>query len=87
MTREETKRLLTEIAQLFPRFVNQDEDKKLKVDLWAEALGEYEYARMHEALMAYVRTESKGYAPTAGQLIDLATDWLSGGKDHEFWTD
>jgi hypothetical protein len=86
MNRDETKRLLTEIAHLFPRFVNADEDKKLKVDLWAEALEAYEFSEMHKALMTYVQDESKGFPPSVGQLIVITRpepDPLM-PKDHVF---
>ena len=72
MSREETVRLLTEIAHLFPRFVNADEDKKLKIELWNEALGTWDYQQIHNALMIYVQTEDKGFAPSVGQLIELS---------------
>ena len=84
MTREETKMLLTETAHLFPRFANPDEDKKLKVDLWTEALEEYDYESLHAALMSYARNESKGFPPSVGQLIELTGDPLL-PRDHEYW--
>lgn len=71
MTRDETKKLLTEISHLFPRFEAVNEDKTLKVDLWTEALGEHGYEEMHQALMRYVQGENKGFAPSIGQLIEL----------------
>lgn len=71
MSREETIKLLTEIAHLFPRFVNSEEDKKLKIDLWTEAMNELSYTDMHTALMEYARSDNKGFAPSVGQLIEL----------------
>lgn len=76
MTRDETTRLLTEIAHLFPRFVNTDEDKRLKVDLWNEVLQDETYQEIHDALVEYTRSDNKGFAPTAGQLIELTQDPL-----------
>ena len=71
MSREETIKLLTEIAHLFPRFASSEEDKTLKIDLWTEAMEELSYADMHTALMKYTRSNNKGFAPSVGQLIEL----------------
>lgn len=76
MTRDETTRLLTEIAHLFPRFVNTDEDKRLKVDLWDEVFQDEPYDMIHSALMDYARGDNKGFAPAPGQLIELTIDPL-----------
>ena len=86
MTREETKKLLSEIAHLFPRFVIQDEDKKLKADLWAEALIDAEFSDIHLALIEYAKEDNRGFAPSVGQLIALTVpepDPLL-PKDHVF---
>ena len=88
MTREETKKILSEIAHLFPRFAIQDENKTLKADLWTEVLEDMEYGEIHKALMKYARSEERGFAPSAGQLIELTKpeeDPLR-PKDHEYFT-
>lgn len=71
MTRDETKLLMKEVAVLFPRFINQQEDRTMKVDLWTEALRDDDFQKIHEALIEYARSDNKGYAPSAGQLIEL----------------
>jgi hypothetical protein len=76
MTRDETKKLLKEITVLFPRFMGNDEDKTLKVDLWNEVLQDDTYSEIHDALVEYTRSDNKGFAPTAGQLIELTQDPL-----------
>jgi len=74
MTRDETKRLLKEVACLFPRFAVEGEDKTLKVDLWTEALSHYEYKDIHQSLIDYSNDQNGGFAPTTGQLIELIDD-------------
>ena len=71
MTRDETKKILTEIACLFPRFAVEGENKKLKVDLWTEALKDAAYDDIHGSLIKYSQSSNRGFAPTAGELIDL----------------
>ena len=74
MTRDETKTVLKEIACLFPRFAVEGENKTLKVNLWAEALSDMEYADIHKAIILYSRSANSGFAPTAGQLIELTKE-------------
>lgn len=88
MTRDETKKLLKEITVLFPRFMVNDEDKTMKVDLWAEVLQEEDFVKMHEALIKYSKSSNNGFAPSAGQLIELieikhTEPYLD--DEHEFW--
>ena len=74
MTRDETKILMKEIAVLFPRFINQQEDRTMKVDLWTEALKDDDFQKIHDALIKYARSDNKGYAPSAGQLIQITRE-------------
>ena len=74
MTRDETKTVFKEIANLFPRFAVEGEDKTLKVNLWTEALEDMKYEEIHKSLIRYARTANKGFAPTAGQLIELTKE-------------
>lgn len=74
MTRDETKKLLKEITVLFPRFMVNDEDKTMKVDLWAEVLQKEDFKVIHDALVKYSQSSNNGFAPSAGQLIEIAAD-------------
>ena len=92
MTRDETKVALKEIANLFPRFAVEGENKTLKVNLWTEALDGMTYEEIHKAIIAYSKTPNKGFAPTPGELIELTHEeedpYLP--KDHVdfgFWGD
>ena len=86
MTRDETKIVLKEIANLFPRFAVEGEDKTLKVDLWTEALDGLSYEEIHKAIIAYSKSPNKGFSPTPGQLIELTKEEQDPllPKDHEF---
>ena len=90
MTRDETKKLLKEITLLFPRFMESKEDKTMKVDLWTEVLQDTDYKKTHGALIKYSQTANKGFAPSAGQLLELIDEDVPFSEpylddEHEFW--
>lgn len=87
MTAKETGIFLNELAALYPNVIRKDSDLKLMANMWNEALQEYGYEEIHNALQAYFRSDSRGYVPTAGQLIELARprSSLTPSSDHEFW--
>ena len=87
MTREETGNFLDEIVALYPNVIRKDSDMALMLKLWEEALQDYGYEEIHKALQDYFRNDSRGYVPTAGQLIELARprSSLTPSSDHEFW--
>ncbi|MCC8039188.1 MAG: hypothetical protein LIP02_13800 [Bacteroidales bacterium] len=68
MTRDETKQLLVLIQTAFPSYKPQD--KTLAVDLWHAMLADYEYGAILAALQAFITTNTSGFAPTIGQLLD-----------------
>ena len=73
MTRQETGKFLDELATLYP-MIKRDTDMALMGDLWEEALKDYSYKDVHAALQDYFRSDTKGYVPTAGQLIECIDD-------------
>lgn len=70
MTREETKTALHIIAEMYDRFTVTS----AKVDIWHQVLKDYPAAVINNAIAAYIRTDTKGFAPVPGQLIDLIVD-------------
>ena len=71
MTREETARFLGEMMNLYPSIERKNEDYRLTVQLWQESLSDFTLEDMHKALINYFQSDTKGYAPTAGQLIEI----------------
>lgn len=69
MTRDETKQLLMRISSVYPNWKPQAELKYV-VETWWEYLSEYAYNEMKTALKAYISTDTSGFAPSIGQLID-----------------
>lgn len=68
MTREDTQKILMAIQSVFPNF--HVENKTFTVDTWHMVLQDFRYEDIEMALVAYVRTETKGFAPSPGQLIE-----------------
>lgn len=70
MTREETKKALYIIAEMYQNFAVTS----AKVDIWHRILEDYPAAVIDNAIAAYIRTDTKGFPPVPGQLIDLITE-------------
>jgi len=68
MTRAEIKQVLAIIGVYYPNY--HPENKDLAVNAWHEVLGDLSYGQISIALKIYARTNTSGFAPTPGQLID-----------------
>lgn len=69
MTIEKVKKVLTIISSTFPSF--RVTDPEITVTVWYDVLTEYSDEVIMAALKAYIKTDTTGFAPTPGQLIDL----------------
>ena len=59
MTRDETKRLLTEIDGFYPDTAAPKNPTQV-VDLWTEVLQAETFAEMHNCLLRFVKTDTRG---------------------------
>lgn len=70
MTFDESKKILFTINVTYPNFRPQaDPDDVAKV--WAAMLQEYPYGIVSAALKAFIKSDSGGFAPTIGQIVQL----------------
>lgn len=69
MTRDETKKLLMRISSVYPNWKPQA-DLTFVIETWCEYLAEYSYEQVLVALKAYISTDTSGFAPSIGQLVD-----------------
>lgn len=69
MTRDEIKQLLMRISSVYLNWKPQAELKYI-VETWWEYLSEYTYNEIKMALKAYISTDTSGFAPSIGQLIE-----------------
>lgn len=69
MTRDETKKIIMVISASYPNFKPQD--LRMTVDVWHSMLDEYSYIQVSTALKAYIASDTSGFAPSIGQVIEL----------------
>lgn len=68
MTREEIQDFLAMIQAAYPNF--NPPSKTAAVNAWKLALEEYEEKPVHMAFKLYMQTNTSGFAPVPGQIID-----------------
>jgi hypothetical protein len=68
MTREETIKLLMVIQSAYPNF--KPPDKTVAVDTWHTMLRDMDYNVVQMGLRAYITSDTSGFAPSIGQLIN-----------------
>lgn len=68
MTRDETKKIIAVIIASYPNY--KPNDMAMTVEVWATMLQDYDYKEMGVALQSFIATDTDGFAPSIGQLID-----------------
>lgn len=68
MTRDETIKLLMVIQSAYPNF--KPPDKTVAVDTWYTMLKDMDYNVVQMGLRAYITSDTSGFAPSIGQLIN-----------------
>ena len=67
MLRDETAKLLMMIQGAYPNY--KPDNKTVTVNTWFLALSDIPFGLAEKAFLAYLRADTKGFAPTPGQLI------------------
>ena len=68
MTREESKRIIQIMCATYPNY--HPADLSGTVDIWHMMLEEYSYNEIAAALKVYITSDSSGFAPSVGQLME-----------------
>ena len=68
MTKNEVIKLLMTIQTFYPNY--QVENKEFTINAWYSIVGDCDYKPMEKALQAYITTDTSGFAPSIGQLLD-----------------
>ena len=68
MTKNEVIKLLMTIQTFYPNY--QVENKEFTINAWYAIIGDCDYKLMEKALQAYITTDTSGFAPSIGQLLD-----------------
>lgn len=68
MTREETVKIIRIMVDSYPNYKPNNISET--VDVWQMMLSEYTYDQISVALKAYILSDTSGFAPSIGQLVD-----------------
>lgn len=68
MTRDEVKEIIMIMTYTYPNY--KPTDITATVDTWTAILSSYQFEHIRAALHSYILIDTKGFAPTPGQLID-----------------
>ena len=68
MNREETVKIIRIIVDSYPNYKPNDISET--VDVWQMMLSDYDYNLVAMALKAYILSDTSGFAPSIGQLVD-----------------
>ena len=68
MTVNDARKIIAVMLVSYPNF--KPIDTELMATTWADMLNEYSYEQVNVALKCYITTDTSGFAPSIGQLID-----------------
>ncbi len=68
MTREETKQMLMVLQAAYPNY--RPQDKTIAINTWYDALCSHPAPKINAAVKAYILSDTSGFAPSIGQVID-----------------
>lgn len=68
MTREETKKILRIMCSTYPNY--KPSDLSETIDIWQMVLSDYSYQQIATGLKAYILSDTTGFAPSVGQIVD-----------------
>ena len=68
MTREETKEIIRKMVSCYPNY--KPNDLSETIDDWSAMLSDYDFRLVATALKAYILSDTSGFAPSVGQLVD-----------------
>lgn len=85
MTRKDMVSLIATISSLYPSF--KPDNRTMTVNAWMDAAGDLDFGLAQQGLKAYARTNTSGFAPTVGQLLEEVYNILKPGEltDMEAW--
>lgn len=68
MTDKETRKIIAVLMVAYPNYkpINID----FTISVWTDMLSDYSYSEVDMAIKAYISTDTSGFAPAIGQVID-----------------
>ena len=87
MTKQETGKILTVIAEFYPNF-KKERNIEVTARVWHRIFEQTPYELVDQALASYIATDTKGFPPVPGAInerIRQARD-LEGMNENEAWS-
>lgn len=71
MTQQQTAEIIKAIGTFYPSFLANvsDDELKLRVKFWHIVLKNYDHAAIANAVIDFVKHDTKGFPPVIGQLL------------------
>ena len=86
MNRKETARILAMITAVYPSFT-RDRDPRILAEVWQRVFENVPYARVEQALSAFIASDTRGFPPTPGAINAFIVSVKQAGEptDVEAW--
>lgn len=78
MTKKETAQILFLLKEYYPNSLESSNIEN-RVNAWYLVLKDHDYQTIQAAMVAFVATDSKGFMPSVGQLLEKATSMRDSG--------
>lgn len=72
MTKKETAQILFLLKEYYPNSI-ESSSLENRVNAWYLVLKDHDYQTIQAAMVAFVATDTKGFMPSVGQLLEKAT--------------
>ena len=72
MNKEETLKICFILQSAYPQHYEKfgDREKKAMSEIWNAVLADYDYQTVCAGIKAFIATDTKGFPPSPGQVID-----------------
>ena len=84
MTVNEARKIIAVMMVSYPNF--KPIDTEIMATTWSDMLSDYSYEQINVALKAYIRTDTSGFAPSIGQLVNKLTSAEPQLNEMEAWS-
>ena len=84
MTHEGVKKVMQVLVASYPNF--HPADMRVTMEVWERMLKNYDDAQVAKALEGYIMSDTKGFAPAIGQIVDILTTKPDEMSELEAWS-
>lgn len=71
MTKDETGKIVAAITATYPNHYANFTPEKINTLIlaWTAVFNDYDYVRVNDGLLRYIKSDTKGFPPSPGQII------------------